>query len=647
MVAMGQLSQPALGVDCAGVVHRVGSRVEGIVPGQAGMDLAAAAALPVVYTTAHYSLSTVARLRLGESVLIHGAAGGVGQAAIVLAQNIGAEIFCTVSSEAKRGLLVEKYGIPEENIFNSRDEDDFSLAVQRLTGGEGVDVVLNSLSGEALRRSWRCIKRFGRFVELGQKDIVGNTGLDMEPFLRNVSYHSVNMLDLLHYDLAGAAKAFAEVVELLRRDIAKPIAPTTVMPFSKMEEAFRMMQTGKHMGKIVLEAIDEDLVPMLPRAVKTTRLREDATYLIAGGGGGLGRAIAAWMVKQGAKNILLLSRSGSKKASARDLMARLSVNGAKVDAWSCDVSDEQHLISVMDKLKAEGWPAVKGIVQGAMQLQDATYENMTHSQFNAAIRPKVHGSWNLHAHLPEDMDFFVLLSSLVGIAGSRGQGNYAAGNTYQDALAHYRRSKGLAACCIDVGMILGVGFLAEDSTDDRVHDNVRGWSFLGIGEREFLNILDAAIRGESLPGVPLPPQLITGLGTGGMMARAAEAPWWFEDVKFSHLITFDTHTILQNEGVEGVAISGLLAQTTGLEDAADIVCDALVKKLAKSLMVSVEDIEKSNPVSTYGVDSLLAVELRNAKSTNTNSLQQHIKPFIRPILQGSLPIGLQWSGSLI
>lgn len=146
---------------------------------------------------------------------------------------------------------------------------------------------------------------------------------------------------------------------------------------------------------------------------------------------------------------------------------------------------------------------------------------MTRQQFFDATRPKVQGSWYLHQHLPRDMDFFILLSSSVGIAGSRGQGNYSAGNTYEDALAHHRRGLGLPACSIDLGMVLGVGFLAEESTENRVHDNVKSWNFLGIREREFLGVMDACIRGESQPGVPVPPQLITGLGTGGMMAHGA------------------------------------------------------------------------------------------------------------------------------
>ena len=222
MVAMGELSQPALGLECAGFVSRTASNVTHVKPGDAvmtwkigtfsnlirasagmvqrvpdGMDLATTASIPLIYSTAHYCLSKVACLRPWESVLIHGAAGGLGQAAIVIGQHIGATVFATVSCEAKKSLMTGTYDIADTHIFNSRDSATFAHAIRRLTDGRGVDVVINSLAGEALRASWRTIARFGRFIELGQRDIVGNTGLDMEPFLRNVTLRSVNMTDLV------------------------------------------------------------------------------------------------------------------------------------------------------------------------------------------------------------------------------------------------------------------------------------------------------------------------------------------------------------------------------------------------------------------------------------------------------------------
>ncbi|KAM3552944.1 hypothetical protein MY1884_006931 [Beauveria asiatica] len=637
MVAMGQLSQPALGLECSGIISRVGSHVASLSPGDKvmtwkldtfnnftrapaamvqllprGMTMAEAASVPMVYCTAYHSLVNAARLQMGETILIHGAAGGVGQAAIILAQSMGATVFATVSTGAKKKHLVEQYNIPESHIFNSRDSVHFSQAVLRLTHGRGVDVVLNSLASEALRASWRLIARFGRFVELGQRDIVGNTGLDMEPFSRNVSFHSVNMTDLVDWDIDTAAHGLAKVVELLNNKVARPVTPVNIFPLSRIEDAFRTMQTGSHMGKIVLEVHDHDHVPVLPAMAPPVKFFEDATYVISGGGGGLGRFIATWMVKNGARNILLLSRSGGTKASVRELITSLENAGAQAAAWVCDVGDESAVRRAVERCRQESWPAIRGVIQSAMNLQDAIYENMTLDQFRDSIRPKVSGSWNLHRHMPRNVDFFILLSSTVGVVGSRGQCNYAAGNVYMDALACYRRSKGLSGCSLDLGVMLGVGFLAEETTE-RVYDNIQTWAFLGIREREFIGVLEAAVRNESSPGVPMPPQLILGLGTGGMMAYGKKKyPWWFNDRRFSHLVQIDTQLVSQDgENNAETPLSIVLANATDIEQAADAIATRLVGKLAKSLMMSVEDIEPTKPVSNYGVDSLLAVEVRS------------------------------------
>lgn len=228
----------------------------------------------------------------------------------------------------------------------------------------------------------------------------------------------------------------------------------------------------------------------------------------------------------------------------------------------------------------------------------------------AAIRPKVQGSWNLHVYLPKEMDFFVMLSSSAGVGGSRGQGNYAAGNTYQDALANYRASIGLPATSIDVGMILGVGFVAENL--DAI-DNLRNWGFIGIREEEFHSILASAITGYGKGENRIPNQVITGLGTGGMIKQSGleEEPFWFSDAKFSLMRLVDTHQLIMDLDNSTAQLSNVLGEVSNLADATKIICDALTAKLAKSMMMPVEDLDSSKPVNTYGVDSLVAVEIRN------------------------------------
>lgn len=286
MIAMGQISDSILGAECSGVVTKVGSNVTRCKPGNRvvtwrlgchknyvrnpesivqlipdNITYEIAASIPVIYCTAYYSLYHVARLQPAESILIHAAAGGVGQAAIILAKHLGAEIFATVGSQEKKNLIIEQYGIPDDHIFYSRDLS-FAKGIMRMTNGRGVDVVLNSLAGEALRETWHCIAMFGRFIELGKKDMVGNTGLDMAPFLRNVTFSSVNLYGMYSHNISLASKIFEEVMSLMRQGIIRVVTPIKIYGYSQMEDAFRFMQAGKHVGKIVLKPRNEELVPV-------------------------------------------------------------------------------------------------------------------------------------------------------------------------------------------------------------------------------------------------------------------------------------------------------------------------------------------------------------------------------------------------
>jgi NADPH:quinone reductase-like Zn-dependent oxidoreductase len=201
----------------------------------------------------------LARLKAGESVLIHAAAGGVGQAAIQIAQMVGAEVFVTVGTKEKKQHLVTTYGIANDHVFASRDLT-FASGVMRVTGGRGVDVVLNSLAGDALKATWRCIALFGRFIEIGKKDIEANGRLDMAPFVKNVTFASVDISVILRQNRKLAAELFSEVMKLIRAGSIKEASPVTIYPFSQIEDSFRLMQAGKHMGKIVLEPREADLV---------------------------------------------------------------------------------------------------------------------------------------------------------------------------------------------------------------------------------------------------------------------------------------------------------------------------------------------------------------------------------------------------
>ena len=283
MTSLGQVPGNFLGGECAGVISRVGSNVELAIGDRVcclvsgafktfarvsaaltqkipdDMSFSQAAVLPVVFATAYYALYEIARMRKSETVLIHWGAGGVGQAAIQLAQLIGAEIFVTVGSTEKRDLMTEAFGIPHNHIFSSRDLT-FAKGIMRMTNDRGVDVILNSMAGEGLRRSWECIAPFGRFVEIGKADIGASGKLPMYPFKKNVVFGSIDLAFMVREDESKVAKILASVMDLAREKKISCSTPLNVLPYGKLQEAFRLMQSGKHLGKIALEIQEGDTI---------------------------------------------------------------------------------------------------------------------------------------------------------------------------------------------------------------------------------------------------------------------------------------------------------------------------------------------------------------------------------------------------
>jgi acyl transferase domain-containing protein/NADPH:quinone reductase-like Zn-dependent oxidoreductase/2-polyprenyl-3-methyl-5-hydroxy-6-metoxy-1,4-benzoquinol methylase len=284
-IASGAVLIDELGFECSGVVTRVGSTVSKIKVGEKvvtwqlqngcfreylrnpessflhmpeDMSFEVAASLPTAFATAYYSLVRRAHLQKGESVLIHDGAGAVGEAAVKIALYLGVDVYTSVASTEEKDVVV-KNGVPENHIFNNVDLS-FAKGIKRITNGRGVDVVLNSLSDEGLQQSWHCIAPFGRFIELGQKDITGNTGLDMAPFSKNVTFIGVNMLDLCRQDTVTAAKVFAEVWELLRSGDIKSLHSIRVSNYSQLEDAFQTMHIGKDVEKVVLTLSEENEV---------------------------------------------------------------------------------------------------------------------------------------------------------------------------------------------------------------------------------------------------------------------------------------------------------------------------------------------------------------------------------------------------
>ena len=574
------------------------------------MSFEEAAVLPTVHATAYHALVNVAKLRPGQSVLIHAAAGGVGQAALQLAKYLGLVAYVTVGSEDKRDLVMDKYGVPAAHIFNSRDAS-FVKAVKRVTGGRGVDCVLNSLSGELLRASWECVAMFGTFVEIGLRDITNNMRLDMRPFIKCTTFAFINLTNFFddHKDIAS--QILQDTFDLVHKGVLYAPSPLTAYPVGEIETAFRTMQRGKHRGKLALSYPEGAQAKVYRRAKDALKLDPSATYLIVGGLGGLGRSLAREFVACGAQNIAFLSRSGAASTEARLVVEELSARGAKVKAYRADVADETSFLAAMEQCSSE-LPPIRGVVQMDMVLRDSVLENMSYADWTVPLRPKVQGTWNLHRFFDQSrpLDFFIACSSVSGVCGNAGQAQYAAGNTYQDALAQHRRVRGLKAVAVNLGIMRDVGAIAETAG---VGNNLSQWEdVIGIREPAFHALIKSLIIRQR-DGDVCPAQVCTGLGSADLItAHGLALPYYFADPRLGPLAVTSVAT-QASTGDQGPAASlpSRLAEASGPEQAGVVILDALAHKIADMLQIPASEVDSSRPMYRYGVDSLVALEVRN------------------------------------
>ena len=650
MVALGQLDEPLKGHECSGVITalgpetaesglKVGDKVCALVKGRIasrgrtwwtsvaklpdGFDLSweSAASFPAAYVTAYGSLVQIANLRKGESVLVHAAAGGTGQAAIIIAQTIGAEVFATCSTTAKRDLLIQQYGLDVDHIFSSRDVS-FAPALMSKTNGKGVDVVLNSLSGPLLKATWDCVARFGRFVDITKVDIEFNRLLETSPFSRCATFTSFDLMQLTEYCGKLTQDALQQSVAIVHQRGAEssPIHPIAPFSISDMALAMRQMQGGQHVGKLVLVPHDGDKVKVVTRLAPMKLDRDDATYLISGGLGGIGRAIAEWMIGKEAKNVVLVSRNATLHRAAGSLQEAAQKTGCRLVIQDCDVSDSQSLQHLIQECSSLGLPPIRGVVNGAMVLNDTVMERMTYEQWTNGVRPKIESSRNIHNHIPQ-LDFYVMLSSVAGVAGHMSQANYAAGNTFQDAMARHRTVRGQPAVTIDLGAVRSVGYVAdrEAGGDERLRARVENVGFGSVDLDAVLGIVEAAIR-DPLRSTPDDSQVIVGPNFHAFAGDSA----------MKHDRRFGTLRIASQQNLQSgaakdpassskAALLQALAASNTLEEATAVLVDAMGHKLAFIFSIPLSDIDPELPITRYGVDSLVAVELRNWVSTTVKA----------------------------
>jgi NADPH:quinone reductase-like Zn-dependent oxidoreductase/acyl transferase domain-containing protein/acyl carrier protein len=634
LIALGSIPWQSIGRECSGVVLAAGAgtdfkkgdsvihcgealfathsrcKSQTVIKMPIGMTYEEAASIPIVYSTAYECLVEVARLQAGEKVLIHAASGGVGQAAIMLAQWIGAEIFATVGTKEKKEFIMSTYGIPEDHIFSSRSTT-FARALLAATDSSGVDVVLNSLAGEMLKASWHCLAPFGRFVEIGKKDALANMQLDMSPFDIGVSYTAVDLSLLIEKRADYFHRLMSKVMALFNAAAVKPVHPIKCISIADLEVGLRTMQTGKHMGKIVVVNDEKASVQARCRPVRTTPIRPDGSYIITGGTGGLGRCLAQWLVEKGAKSIILSSRSGGVDAKLEELMKLGLAANAKVQIVKCDVGsldDVKRLVEV-----ATYDAPVRGLVHSAMVLKDAALENTSWVDWQAVLSPKVIGAINLHNALRcQPLDFFICLSSMTGIFGIPGQTSYGGSNTFLDAFCRWRGLQNLPAASISLPAVSDIGYVAENIThgDKDKTDNIYGCSITGAQVQLLVQaaaetgIFNPAMNNNhTTPGISMRPNSV--------LRSKLETPMLSHIRKLYSASSLDLAIGGDSGGRKGPSLKDLLARETDYKQAFQLVVDAVVHKIGSIMMLPIEDVTLDKPLADIGLDSLVAVEFRN------------------------------------
>lgn len=431
-----------------------------------------ASTVPCVYSTVYYALVVRGRMKRGESILIHAGSGGVGQAAISVALAGGLTVFTTVGSKEKREFLKRTFPqLQDKNIGNSRD-CTFEQMVMRETQGRGVDLVLNSLADEKLQASVRCLGLNGRFLEIGKFDLSNNSPLGMSVFLKNTSFHGI----LVDSIMDGDEQTLAEVVKLVADGIktgaVRPL-PTSVFGDHQVEQAFRFMASGKHIGKVVLKIREEEKAkivlpaPKLISAIPRTYMHKEKSYILVGGLGGFGLELANWLVSRGATKIVLTSRSGIRTGYQSLMVRRWRERGVTVAIDTNDVTTlkgAQKLLQEANKLGPVG-----GVFNLAAVLRDGLLENATEAEFKTVCIPKVDGTKNLDQasrELCPDLDYFICFSSVSCGRGNIGQVNYGLANSAMERICEARQSVGLPGTAIQWGAIGDTGLVLENLGDN-------------------------------------------------------------------------------------------------------------------------------------------------------------------------------------
>lgn len=605
------------GDEVAGVIRAVGEGVTHVAPGDRvfglavfglatysmaragdvraipnGLSFEEAATLPVVFMTSWHALKTVANLKAGERILIHAGAGGVGMAAIQIAHHLGAEVIASAGSPAKRALLAV---LGVKHVIDSR-RADFAEDVMEITDGKGVDVVLNALSAEAIPMGLSCLAQFGRFIEIGKRDIYQNSRIPLWPLRKNASFHVVAMDAIFSGDEAQTRDLLEKVALLVEQNELQPL-PFRSFPACRIDAAFRIMAQGKHTGKVIVSFPEPFVARRGEPLAPAFEVKADGCYLITGGFGGFGKVLAEWLVDCGARHLALTGRSGASAPEAQEFLVKLKNRGVEVIVIKADAGSPEDVTKVLAEISSAGHP-LKGVFHLAMVIDDAPISVLNRERMRSVLAPKAHGAWLLHqGTLGMDLDCFVMFSSISSVFGNSAQANYAAANAFLDSLAYHRQSLGMPALVINWGALGGEGYVAR---------NERVAEYLARSGTTPLTPGEVVVLTESF------------LNAGTTQALALRVDWskWRQSFRGSQ-----ESPLLENiyaAGVEGPENSGAKSdwrvkiEAAAPADRIDVIGQAVRDVVGSVLRVKPEGLRLDQPLTDLGLDSLMAVEIENS-----------------------------------
>jgi phthiocerol/phenolphthiocerol synthesis type-I polyketide synthase C len=607
---------PTVGFECSGTVVRKGASVNHLAIGDHAfamapaalashvtvaaaavgripktVDPAAAATVPVAFLTAHYALNRLGNLRAGDWVLIHGGAGGVGLAALQIAQAKGARIIATAGTREKRELLRH---LGADHVFSSRTlafYDEIRAVVP-----QGVDIVLNSLAGEAMERSLELVRPFGRFLELGKRDYYENSKIALRPFRRNVSYFGIDVDQLMQHDPRLAQDLMTELVEQLERGELHPL-PHRRFDAAETLPAFRLMQQSGHIGKIVVTPPAPGEIAARPRS-EPFAASPDGAHIVIGGLGGFGMATATWLADHGARTLVLVSRGGTPSADAETAIAALRARGVDVLVEACDVADADAAARLLERVRGAGHP-LRSVFHCAMVIEDGALANLDRDAVERVLAPKIDGARHLDRLTRTDaLDHFVLYSSATTLFGNPGQSSYVAANGYLEGLAHARAAAGLPTLAVAWGAIGDTGYLARNTRSAAILSSRTG--VIAMTADEALHHLDVVMSNPARPSV------------------VTIAPVdWQAMTRLLPVLKRPTFGALAQTGDSAGPADGapdLAAEIDGLDAAAAqaVLARHLTQVIATIMRTAPTSVEIRRPLVDMGIDSLMTVELQLA-----------------------------------